>query len=87
MLLAIFGIAVDVMAAKKVSKNLMLKLQSPLSPDLRKLSIRERQMHLKLSKAMTGLQFRVAGFGNYSWAVLLRGRDEMLRQMLFSLSL
>ena len=81
------GTGHDIMFAKKLSGEIVEKLQSSSSADLRGLGLEERKKILKRSKAMTGLQFNIAGFINYTWAVPFRTGDEILRQLLFFLSL
>ena len=86
-LVQIFGVAQDIMSAKKDAKKLVKKLQSPTSMAMRKLPFGERKRALKRSKAMRSLQFRIASFTSYTWAVPMRAWDEILKQLLFFLSL
>ena len=83
----IFGTSHDIMYAKDRSNEVLKAFRSPVRPDLNRLSVGERKRIHKESKAMTSLQFRIAGLTNYSWAVPFRAWDEILRQLLFFLSL
>ena len=86
-LLQIFGVGYDVMLAKEDSEEIVGQLQSSAGTALQIFSLDEKRKILKRSKAMTGLQFGIAGLANYSWAVPLGAWDEILNQLLFLLSL
>ena len=86
-LLQIFGVGYDVMLAKEDSEGIVGQLQSSAGAPLQIFSLDEKRKILKRSKAMTGLQFGIAGLANYSWAVPLGAWDEILNQLLFLLSL
>ena len=75
------------MCAKEDSEETIGKLQSPVSTDLQTLSLEERKKIIKRAKAMTGLQFDIAGLADYSWSVPLGAWDEILNQLLFLFSL
>ena len=75
------------MLVKQNSEDVVESLQSPENLSLRKLSFDERKKLLKRSKAMTSLQFRIASFSNFTWAVPFGYCDEVLNQLLFLSSL
>ena len=77
----------DVVGVKEESEEVVEKLQSSGSADLALLSVVERRKVLKNSKAMTPLQFGIAGFTNFTWGVTVGAWDEILNQLLFFLSL
>ena len=86
-LLLLVGVGHDIMFAKIESERIVEFLKSPVSGGLEKFSSAERKMILKRSEALHSLQFRIAAFAVYSWAVPWRTWVEILNQLLFFLTL
>ena len=86
-LVDMFWFGHDVMFAKQTSEEIVDRLQSPASADLQSLSREERNKMLKRAKALAGLQFGIASFTNYTWAVTFGTCDEILNQLIFLLTL
>ena len=68
----------DIMFAKKLSGEIVEKLQSLSSDDLGGHAVEERKKLLRRSNTMTGLQFNIAGFINYTWAIPFRTGEDIL---------
>ena len=85
--LQLFVLGHDVMFAKETSEEIVQRLQSPASAALQGLSFNERKDMLKRSKAITSLQFGIAGLTAYTWAVTFGTCDETLNQLIFFLSI
>ena len=77
----------DVMFVKQASEEVVEQLQSPTSADLQAVSREERKQILKRRKHLTGLQFRISSFNDYTWDVVFGTCDEVLNQLMFFLNL